>query len=725
MSHESYCKKASVNSQFVNVQTTCVCVCAMDEASTSKAALSLSPPSSTVSVEQGPGAISGRHRTSLVWEYFEYDPLTNTSVCQILSAPSLDSSSNADVCGHSVPGKFPTNLRQHLKKAHKSEFSDLTRREEKDKREKESQKAVQRATSMKVSQQLTLAESIRPKNAYGKESDRYKLITKKLAIFIGSTNTAYNMVENLEFKDFVHTMDRRYTVPGRAAIRNEIEKVVIELKAKIGSFLQESKKISICADIWSKKGMTSSYLGVTAHFFSRKDHRRHSATLAVRRMPQQHTGENIRELVQSILDEWEIPPSKVSATLTDNGSNMVAAFRPQIIENDDDGEDDMESAEDADLPSLVEEFEEKEEDHEIAFYGLNRVSCFAHTLQLVVQKFDGITEFKSVLKRAHTLVRKFNTSAKATEKLIAKCGKKLVRDCPTRWSSMYLLIERLLAVRSSLTEVLQELEWDDMLTSEWKMLEAIRNFLHPFALFTSLIQGEEYTTISTVIPSVMDLNLHLDEMKRNSEVSAAATKLQSELKKRFRKYTDPSDTNFEHIFLLATSLDPRYRLLLNPVQKSAAKDHLLKEIKNGSGSPQTNSPQHQEAELHQTARGDSDSEPPTKKFRHLNKVLQQKWKEGLQRISKHPPGQVEVTRYFEAVESLADGVDPLEYWKSQNHEYPLISDVAVDILVIPATSAPVERVFSSAGESTTGKRNRLSDKNLEREILLKKNKYFL
>ena len=40
----------------------------------------------------------------------------------------------------------------------------------------------------------------------------------------------------------------------------------------------------------------------------------------------------------------------------------------------------------------------------------------------------------------------------------------------------------------------------------------------------SLVQGEEYTTISTVIPSVMDLNLHLDEMSRNSEVSAAATK---------------------------------------------------------------------------------------------------------------------------------------------------------------------------------------------------------
>ena len=130
------------------------------------------------------------------------------------------------------------------------------------------------------------------------------------------------------------------------------------------------------------------------------------------------------------------------------------------------------------------------------------------------------------MKRAHSLVQKSNVSAKATEKLIAKCGKKLLRDCPTRWSSTYLLIERLLAVRSSLTEVLQELEWDDLLTTEWKSLEAICNLMHPFAQFTSLIQGEEYTITSAVVPSIMDLNLHLEEMSRHLEVGAVATKLQ-------------------------------------------------------------------------------------------------------------------------------------------------------------------------------------------------------
>jgi len=47
--------------------------------------------------------------------------------------------------------------------------------------------------------------------------------------------------------------------------------------------------------------------------------------------------------------------------------------------------------------------------------------------------------------------------------------------------------------------------------------------------------------------------------------------------------------------------------------------------------------------------------------------------------------------------------------------YPLLSGFTMDVLCIPASSAPAERTCSSAGESTSGRRNRLSEENLERE----------
>lgn len=75
--------------------------------------------------------------------------------------------------------------------------------------------------------------------------------------------------------------------------------------------------------------MTSSYLGVTAHFFSTKDHKRHNVTLAARHFPSPHTASQIADLVQEILAEWNIPQSKIHRVLTDNGSNMVAAFKTQ------------------------------------------------------------------------------------------------------------------------------------------------------------------------------------------------------------------------------------------------------------------------------------------------------------------------------------------------------------------------------------------------------------
>jgi len=100
-----------------------------------------------------------------------------------------------------------------------------------------------------------------------------------------------------------------------------------------------------------------------------------------------------------------------------------------------------------------------------------------------------------------------------------------------------------------------------------------------------------------------------------------------------------------------------------------------------------------------------------------------------------PPGRAEIEHYFNTVESATDTVDSLEYWIELQSRHPLLSKVAVDILVIPVSSAPVERVFSTAGKACIGRRNRLADSHLadshladshlEREVMLKKNKHYL
>ena len=191
---------------------------------------------------------------------------------------------------------------------------------------------------------------------------------------------------------------------------------------------------------------------------------------------------------------------------------------------------------------------------------------------------------------------------------------------------------------------------------------AIKNMLQPLAEFILLLSGEEFTTISSALPTIMDIHLHPEEMKSSSDrhTGEVAKLMQVDLKRRFRKFTDPYDTQSNPLYITAIALDPRCKLLLNPGQTEFAKVHLLKEIKDmvedPSSSSESDSPRHEITH---------DSEPPPKKkkrFRHLETVIEQKWKEGLKKSAALPPGRAEIEHYFSTVESATDTVDPLQYW---------------------------------------------------------------
>jgi hypothetical protein len=60
----------------------------------------------------------------------------------------------------------------------------------------------------------------------------------------------------------------------------------------------------------------------------------------------------------------------------------------------------------------------------------------------------------------------------------------------------------------------------------------------------------------------------------------------------------------------------------------------------------------------------------------------------------------------------------LEWWKVNHKEYPHIWKVAEQILAIPATSAPSERVFISAANIVEKKRVRLKPENVDVLVFL-------
>ena len=68
--------------------------------------------------------------------------------------------------------------------------------------------------------------------------------------------------------------------------------------------------------------------------------------------------------------------------------------------------------------------------------------------------------------------------------------------------------------------------------------------------------------------------------------------------------------------------------------------------------------------------------------------------------------------------------DPLFFWVKNDEKYPFLAPLAQDMLVIPASSTPIEQIFSIAGYSTSSRRNILAGSNLEHEILLKSKKSY-
>ena len=132
-------------------------------------------------------------------------------------------------------------------------------------------------------------------------------------------------------------------------------------------------------------------------------------TLSTQVFTEQHTGINICEVLDLLLDEWKIPRNKVHLICTDNAANMLLGI--DLLEVD-------------------------------------HLSCYNHTNQLCIN--DSVFSQKSVegaIKAARKIVTHFHHSAKAVQNLktiqeeLGKPVKKLVQDVSTRWNSTLHCLE--------------------------------------------------------------------------------------------------------------------------------------------------------------------------------------------------------------------------------------------------------------------------------------------
>ena len=121
------------------------------------------------------------------------------------------------------------------------------------------------------------------------------------------------------------TFDERYELPSRKYFtQTAIPALYNKVRQTVQDEVQRAEFYSATTDLWSSENLLP-YMSYTAHFIDASWQYR-SRCLETCFLPQDHTGENIVEALQSVLDSWQLKDDKQVCITTDNGTNIISAI---------------------------------------------------------------------------------------------------------------------------------------------------------------------------------------------------------------------------------------------------------------------------------------------------------------------------------------------------------------------------------------------------------------
>jgi len=368
----------------------------------------------------------GKRSENLIHNYFDYNDETDISKCKVSN------------CKTELRGKNSTNLVKHLRTNHKIGYEIYNKEE------------VQRKDKKLKTEKASTSQSLITSYASFKLSaDKYEINNPivngfmfRLIRLVATTSVPISIVEKQEFRDLIWFLNERIPIPARKGLINECLNYFNKSKQEIISKFENIDTISLGADIWSKKGLTESYLGISAYFYDKTNESKAVLTLALKLFPHPHKAENIRDIFQSVLTEYGIKHENIFRVITDNGSNMVKTFKIEWKDDEDSDDFDYYSKEenlDYDIEDIEEDinenefdFEESELDTKFSECKIQRIGCFIHILQCVIKVCNKTTQFKEVLRSVTKLINKFRQSGKMTEILKHESGSVLPTITITR-----------------------------------------------------------------------------------------------------------------------------------------------------------------------------------------------------------------------------------------------------------------------------------------------------
>ena len=129
----------------------------------------------------------------------------------------------------------------------------------------------------------------------------------------------FKIVEQVEFKKLVHSLDSRYVIPSRKIIKENVIIRFTDSKKKIFTYLNSfTSKIAMTTDIWTCSITSQSYLGITIHFITNLWEMK-KCLIDIVPLQGSYTSLQIVNQILLTLEEFNINDRVISLT-TDNGS---------------------------------------------------------------------------------------------------------------------------------------------------------------------------------------------------------------------------------------------------------------------------------------------------------------------------------------------------------------------------------------------------------------------
>lgn len=288
----------------------------------------------------------------------------------------------------------------------------------------------------------------------------------------------------------------------------------------------------------------------------------------------------------------------------------------------------------------------------------------------------------------------------------------LTAETPTRWGSRQTMIQRVLEQERAISHVLKDDKKSRHLVPSWQdldVLEAVNKALGPLQDFTDALLGERYVSVSYLKPVLKLFNASILAEEEND------TRLTKDVKRHIladlnEKYSDPL---VDDLLDMASLLDPRFRTKYVDEEKvervlSRAVEEIVSLMKT------------QQEVVQGAAGSEAEAEPDDPPKAKRKKTLASFFKRQGGAMTEEESVRKELTVYLQTTEVDSD-VDPLDWWKGHQTNFPHVAKLARHYLCIPATSAPSERAFSTDGNMVPCHRAALKPDAVDRLVFLAQN----